>query len=89
VYRYLYSASHSISQTEHFSSRRKVRLKTRERDEERGRERIEERRGGERRFQRVGLIDAKNLVWAIVVITQEEIMAITRSETGGRKRTPR
>jgi len=35
VYRYLYSASHGVSQTEavsvHFSSRKKVRLKARER----------------------------------------------------------
>jgi len=47
VYRYLYSASHGVSQTEalsvHFSSRKKVRLK-RERDDERGAERISERK---------------------------------------------
>src|SRR6218665_212625 len=39
VYRYLYSASHGVSQTEahsvHFSSRKKVRLKARERERER------------------------------------------------------
>ena len=44
VYRYLYSASHGVSRTEalsvYFSSRKKVRLKTRERDEEMGAERI-------------------------------------------------
>src|SRR6218665_1211998 len=49
VYRYLYSASHGVSQTEalsvHFSSRKKVRRKARERDEERGAERINERKG--------------------------------------------
>jgi len=49
VYRYLYSASHGVSQTEsllvHFSSRKKVSLKGRERDEERGADRINERKG--------------------------------------------
>src|SRR6218665_3703293 len=53
VYRYLYSASHGISQTEalsvHFSCRKKVRLKARERQGT-GAERIDERRGGGRRF---------------------------------------
>ena len=48
VYRYLYSASHSVSQTKalsvHFSSRKKVRLKARERDKERGAERINEQK---------------------------------------------
>ena len=52
----------------HFSSREKTRLETRERDEERGRERIEEQRGGGSRFQREGPIDAKDRVWAIVVL---------------------
>ena len=53
VYRYLYSTSHCVSQTEalsvHFGSREKVRLKAR--DQERGAERINEQKGGGRWFQ--------------------------------------
>ena len=63
VYRYLYSASHGISQTEalsvHFSCRKKVRLKARERQGTEA-ERIDERRGGGRRFQSGGPTDAKD-----------------------------
>ena len=39
VYRYLYSASNSVSQTVHFSSRKRVRLKTRERETRKGEQR--------------------------------------------------
>jgi len=48
VNRYLYSASHGVSQTEalsvHFSSGEKVSLEAREREEERGAERVNERK---------------------------------------------
>jgi len=78
VYRYLYSASHSISQTEvlsvHFISRKKVRLKARERDKERGAERTDERRGG-RQFQSDIPIDGKDLVRATVVLTRRRKLA--------------
>jgi len=66
VYRYLYSAFHSISQIEalsvHFSSRKNVRLR-RERDKEKRAERIKEWRGG-RRYQNDRPIDAKDLAYA-------------------------
>ena len=48
VYGYLYSASHGVSQTKalsvHFSSRKEVRLKARERDKKRGAERTSEQK---------------------------------------------
>jgi len=54
LYKYLYSASYGKSQTEalsvHFSSRKKVRLKTRVK-QGRGVERIDEQRGEGRQFQ--------------------------------------
>ena len=66
VYGYLYSASLGIGHTEafsvHFSSKKNVRLKTRETKKEE--ERIEERKGGGRRFEREGPAASQNLVWA-------------------------
>src|SRR6218665_2915951 len=57
VYRYLHSASHGVSQAEalsvHFSSRKKVRLKARERDEERGADTINERKVGGRSLMKM------------------------------------
>jgi len=74
AYRYLYSASYGISQTKalsvHFSSSKKERLNSRERDKERGVERIDERRGGGRRSQSDMPIDGKDMVRTIVVLTR-------------------
>jgi len=65
----IYKALLGMSQTEtisvYFSSRKKVRLKTREKQ---GKGSRENRGTKRRRFQREGPIDAKYLVWAIVVL---------------------
>ena len=50
-------------------SREKVRLKVRKRDKERGAERINEQKRGGRQFQSDGPIEARGLVWALVVLT--------------------
>jgi len=63
VYRYLYSVSHSVSQTEalsmHFSSRKNVRLKASERRGKGSRE--DKWKGGGRRFQSDGPIEVKDI----------------------------
>ena len=65
-------------------------LKAREMETRRGEEeRIDERRGGGgRRFQSDRPIDAKDLIWAIVVLTQgrKQMMAMGRAERGSRYR---
>ena len=72
VYKYLYSASRGIGQTEDLTKR--------ERDKERGSERIDEQRRGGRRLKSDGPINAKNLV------RKKKVLVMGRAERGSRDR---
>ena len=88
---HFYSASHGISQTKALlvlSAPGEMYGLRRDRDEDRrreGTEGIEERREGERQFQREEPIDVKEMVWSIVVLTRRIKRAWRFYERRGRR----
>ena len=87
IYRYLYRTSHSVSQTEYFSSRKKVRLKTRER---RGKRRRENNWGKRRKEAipewRTNRSKGPGVGHGCPNTRHEKIMALGRAERAERQR---